>query len=169
MKPGVAIDPESGCAKEDYLRFEEMVRQGATLTAEAQVNFSDAYPGLSPNQYLPFVQGLLTAGAKMVQRLGGKRRRGNGRCEIQLDWGDNGDPLVWLQNNYGQVPDVPELQPTNCAVSLLNNTLNTDGTWVTVPLTVITESPPGVTGPDCGQPRRMPRLYSRSLSVALFA
>ena len=115
--------------------------RGATLTAEAQVNFSDAYPGLSPNQYLPFVQGLLTAGAKMVQRLGGKRRRGNGRCEIQLDWGDNGDPLVWLQNNYGQVPDVPELQPTNCAVSLLNNTLNTDGTWVTVPLTVITESP----------------------------
>ncbi len=141
MKPGVAIDPESGCAKTDYLRFEEMVRQGATLTAEAQVNFSDAYPGLSPDGYLPFVQGLLTAGAKMVQRLGGKRRRGNGRCDIQLNWGDNGDPLVWLKDHYDQLPKIPKLQPTNCAVSLSDDSLNADGTWVTVPLTLETQSP----------------------------
>ncbi len=141
MKPGVAIDAESGCAKDDYLRFEEMVRQGAILTAEAQVNFSEAYPHLSTDKYLPFVQGLLTAGAKMVQRLGGKRRRGNGRCEIQLNWGDKGDPLTWLKDHYDELPEIPELQPTNCAVSLSDNPLNADGTWVTVPLTVTTESP----------------------------
>ncbi|MFP4653577.1 MAG: RAMP superfamily CRISPR-associated protein [Phormidium sp.] len=143
MKPGVAIDPDSGCAKNEYLRFEEMVRQGAVLTAEAQLDFSDAYPDLSPDEYLPFAQGLLTAGAKMVQRLGGKRRRGNGRCEIELNWGDTGDPLVWLKNNYGQVPDVPKLHSENCAVSLNDNdnSLNADGTWVTVPLTLTTQSP----------------------------
>lgn len=141
MKPGVAIDPESGCALNKYLRFEEIVRQGAILTAEAQLDFSDAYPDLSPDEYLPFVQGLLTAGAKMVQRLGGKRRRGNGRCEIELDWGDKGDPLTWLKDNYDQVPGVPELRSENCAVSLSSNSLNDKGTWVTVPLTLTTESP----------------------------
>ncbi|TVR12595.1 MAG: hypothetical protein EA395_05565 [Phormidium sp. GEM2.Bin31] len=141
MKPGVAIDPESGCALNKYLRFEEMVRQGAVLTAEAQLDFSDAYPDLSPDEYLPFVQGLLTAGAKMVQRLGGKRRRGNGRCEIGLDWGKTGDPLTWLKDNYGQVPAVPDLRSENCAVSLNDNSLNADGTWVTVPLTLTTQSP----------------------------
>ncbi|NJL99422.1 MAG: hypothetical protein HC924_11740 [Synechococcaceae cyanobacterium SM2_3_2] len=28
IKPGVSIDPVSGCAREDFLRFEEMVRAG---------------------------------------------------------------------------------------------------------------------------------------------
>jgi len=106
MKPGVAIDPDSGCAMNKYLRFEEMVRQGAVLTAEAQLDFSDAYPDLSPDEYLRFAQGLLTAGAKMVQRLGGKRRRGNGRCDIELDWGKTGDPAATL-NWTGAKLEIP--------------------------------------------------------------
>jgi CRISPR-associated protein Csx10 len=78
-KPGVAIDPRTGAAEERKLRFEEMTRGGVTLTGRAQVDVD----GLSPEQR-DAALALLAAGARLLESIGGKRRRGAGRCRLTL-------------------------------------------------------------------------------------
>ena len=40
IKPGISIDNDTGCAKPDFLRFEEMIRKGAILDAkDCQINY----------------------------------------------------------------------------------------------------------------------------------
>lgn len=75
VRPGVAIDEESGTAKQDMLRLEERARPGL-LEAQAEFPFGegDALPTAA--------EFLLRAGAALVDRLGGKRNRGAGRCWI---------------------------------------------------------------------------------------
>ncbi|BAU44936.1 RAMP superfamily CRISPR-associated protein [Leptolyngbya sp. O-77] len=80
IKPGISID-DRGCAKEDFLRFEEMARIGTVLTADCEL-----LAVLTPDQQQAACT-LLAAGAqRVVERLGGKRRRGAGRCEFKIDW-----------------------------------------------------------------------------------
>ncbi|MBF2087004.1 MAG: hypothetical protein IGS16_20680 [Thermoleptolyngbya sp. C42_A2020_037] len=79
IKPGISID-DRGCAKEDFLRFEEMARIGTVLTADCEL-----LAVLTPDQQQAACT-LLAAGAAVVERLGGKRRRGAGRCEFKIDW-----------------------------------------------------------------------------------
>jgi len=82
IKPGISIDPTSGCAREDFLRFEEMVRAGAVLEAECQPDL--AIWGRFDDQQKATAQALLWASTRLLERLGGKRRRGSGRCEVSL-------------------------------------------------------------------------------------
>ncbi|WP_374690955.1 RAMP superfamily CRISPR-associated protein [Accumulibacter sp.] len=77
IKPGIAIDPDTGVARSDMLRFEEVVLAGCELTAAAEISVID---GACRQAALA----LLAAGARAADRLGGKRRRGNGRCEIAI-------------------------------------------------------------------------------------
>jgi CRISPR-associated protein Csx10 len=77
IKPGVKIDYKNGTAEPDCLRFEEMARGGCTLIAEYAINLAS----LPENTQLA-VAALLQAGAAMIERLGGKRRRGSGKCQI---------------------------------------------------------------------------------------
>jgi CRISPR-associated protein Csx10 len=81
VKPGVAIDYENGTARPDCLRFEEMTRWGCTLTAEYVLHLNT----LEKSTQLA-VAALLQAGTAMVERLGAKRRRGAGKC--QISWSD---------------------------------------------------------------------------------
>jgi CRISPR-associated protein Csx10 len=81
VKPGVAIDYDNGTAKSDCLRFEEMARVGCTLTAEYVLHLTP----LGESTRLA-VAALLQAGTAMVERLGAKRRRGAGKC--QISWSD---------------------------------------------------------------------------------
>ncbi len=79
IKPGVRIDAHTGQALDDHLRFEEMIRGGAVLEAPLELALED----------LDTVQrdaalALLWAGARVVERLGGNRRRGAGECAFQL-------------------------------------------------------------------------------------
>jgi CRISPR-associated protein Csx10 len=80
FKPGVEIDPASGRAREDHYRLEEVCRAGAALQAECELDV--------PDDAMPTALTLLAAGALLVERLGGKRRRGSGRCRWRLAAGD---------------------------------------------------------------------------------
>ncbi|MBL8149236.1 MAG: hypothetical protein JNN15_04840 [Blastocatellia bacterium] len=80
VKPGVAINPLTGAAKVDFLRFEEMARNGTTLKAECRICFE----GMEQAQK-EAVSALLIASLKLIERLGGKRRRGVGKCELTIE------------------------------------------------------------------------------------
>ena len=77
IKPGVAIDKRSGRARTDFLRFDEVARQGAVLRA----NVTIALSGTDADQAIVC---LVLASMRLVERLGGDRRRGSGRCELTL-------------------------------------------------------------------------------------
>ncbi|WP_214104958.1 RAMP superfamily CRISPR-associated protein [Acrocarpospora catenulata] len=79
-KPGVAIDPVTGTAETEKLRFEEMARAGVTLTGNASLRGFDEMEPAQQEVALAF----LTAGARLLERIGGKRRRGAGRCRLEL-------------------------------------------------------------------------------------
>ena len=78
MKPGVAIGGRSGRAKTDYLRFEEVARQGAVLEARGSIELSgDAAADAA-------LVCLALAATRLVERIGGNRRRGSGRCTMTI-------------------------------------------------------------------------------------
>lgn len=76
VKPGVAIDGATGQAMDEHLRFVEMGRKGTRLYADCALN------GEGPMSSA--AQALLLAGAGLVERIGGKRRRGSGQCRFRL-------------------------------------------------------------------------------------
>lgn len=77
VKPGVALD-EHGMAREDHLRMEECVMAGAALRAKIELQLQPEDPRT------PAAQALLWAGARVLDRMGAKRRRGHGRCNCEL-------------------------------------------------------------------------------------
>lgn len=106
VKPGIAIDPRSGRARNDFLRFEEMARGGATLTAECRINWDD-YKWDDDNQKLA-ATALLLAGAKLVERIGAKRRRGAGQCKmIVLESDELNTCWNWIESLNGADPPPP--------------------------------------------------------------
>ena len=147
IKPGVSIDAETGSAKPDFLRFEEVVRMDAELTAEFELNFSETVSSQEADIDIQTIRqvcyALIVAGAKMVDRLGGKRRRGVGICEINVD-GKEQDWLKWFQefhaNNGDKKPpsDFPSNEfPSPEEKADLKPTQN----WYRVPLKIKTKSP----------------------------
>lgn len=74
VKAGVAIDTDSGAALDDHLRFEEVAVGGILLVADAEVALD----------YEDTLYWFLCGAACLVERLGGKRRRGLGKCEVLL-------------------------------------------------------------------------------------
>ncbi len=78
VQPGVKIDEQSGRADDEHLRFVEMARGGAELTAGCRMNLANGHT------FSAEASALLLAGAKLVERLGGKRRRGAGRCRLDV-------------------------------------------------------------------------------------
>lgn len=78
VKPGVALDPESRTTVERKFRYEEMARGGMTLTGSAELA-----EDLDEDQRACALA-LLWAGARLVESIGGKRRRGAGRCRLEL-------------------------------------------------------------------------------------
>jgi len=102
IKPGVSIDPETGSAKTDFLRFEEMVRCGTILEADFSLS------SLTSELYDCAIA-FLRAGAAFVERLGAKRRRGLGRCRLSLSDIDLNWALTWLEK-HPTPGDIPEFQ-----------------------------------------------------------
>lgn len=72
-KPGVSIDRRSGRAKDDHLSFTEIARP---MMLEAQVILHD--------DDSPGAVALLAASCALTEYIGGKRRRGLGRCSMRL-------------------------------------------------------------------------------------
>ena len=77
VRPGVALDNQTGTARDDMLRLEERARPAML---EASAEFALLGDGDLPRS----AELLLRAGAAAVDGLGGKRNRGSGRCWILL-------------------------------------------------------------------------------------
>jgi len=104
IKPGVKIDRRTGKAEEDHLRFEEVARTEAVLECECSIELPADAPRTA-------VAALLLASTRLVERLGGKRRRGPGRCTLEI-LSPNGIAvdasvaIAWLESNPA-VPKTP--------------------------------------------------------------
>jgi CRISPR-associated protein Csx10 len=79
-KPGVAIDPKSGTVADDKFRTEEMARAGVELVGTAEIRDLDL---LDEGRQRAAIA-LLRCGARLVESIGGRRRRGAGRCRLEL-------------------------------------------------------------------------------------
>jgi CRISPR-associated protein Csx10 len=134
VKPGISLDPDSGCAIKDFLRFEEMVRSGAVLQAACELNVANLELVQRQTAYA-----LLLAGTRLVERIGGKRRRGAGLCKLQV--AEEVTPWIeWLANhlNPAAPPEPPKLQSS---VNGLNAISPHQSEWVRIPLEITTQSP----------------------------
>lgn len=148
-KAGVAIDPKTGSAKEKYLRFEEVVRVGAILESiDCCLDFS-GYSEIS-DEIKKVSVALLRAGTKMTERLGGKRRRGNGNCSIEImensQFQNDQSAFRWLQKAIENetIPNPPkyEREELNIANSQYpNNSQAETQKWWSIPLKIETKSP----------------------------
>jgi len=137
VKPGVAIDPKTGSAQPDCFRIEELVRMDAVLTAKhCALDFSEVQ--LTEDQQKA-AYALVVAGAKMVERLGGKRRRGNGLCKIELDSNPTAW-LEWLRDHHSKIVAPPQWQPLDLT-SIGSSEPAPNAIWWAVPLSLTTLSP----------------------------
>ena len=137
MKAGVAIDPKTGSAKSNHLRFEEVVRMGAILKSNhCTLDFS-SYPNLTDDEK-KVAFALLIAGSKIINRIGGKRRRGHGQCEITID-NQAKNWLQWLRDNHEKISDPPKWEKPELENN--SNHPEADETWFSIPLTIKTLSP----------------------------
>lgn len=135
VKPGIQIDSQSGCTEEKCLRFEEMVRGGTILEAKCEIKLPE-----DENQKRT-AYALLIAGTQLVERLGGKRRRGAGKCLLVVEE-DIQSWINWLVDNPEAFP-VPDLdenrEDTNAEDSQITATENDN--WLYIPLQITTKSP----------------------------
>jgi len=131
VKPGVKIDRRSGSAQADHLRFEEVARKGTILEAECQLHVSESVRETAG--------ALLIASAKLVERLGGKRRRGLGCCRLEVLDVDANKAIAWLERN--QSP--PEWLPREEAATSSDSSFVAaqDDPWCSVPLVLTLQGP----------------------------
>ncbi len=123
LKPGVAISPETGQTISKFFRFDEMVRGGIIL--EGSFSLRIVGSGLAA------ARALLWAGARIVEHAGGKRRRGPGRCSMQLDGNFNQDECLAILAI--DPPDPPPVETTGYP-PLAATASSAGGAWEAVPL-----------------------------------
>lgn len=132
-KPGVRIDPDTGRAMDDHLRWVEMARGGVILEAPCLLPPLDGVSAAAASA-------LLHAGARLLRGLGGGRRRGAGRCRAEIAGaGALNAVWAWLEHQEelppppaltaGWAPAIPAVLPTP------------DEPWLCVPLRIRLEAP----------------------------
>ncbi|RMF90823.1 MAG: hypothetical protein D6741_16555, partial [Planctomycetota bacterium] len=141
VKPGVSLDPRTGRAKDQCLRFEEMARASTVLESKCRLR------PIADEQLRKTAVALLAAGAAMVERLGGKRRRGAGRCRFELVNIDRGEAIQWLREH--QTPPAWDERSALETVCFETTSAEPEG-WIVVPLTLRLRSPLAVTGRTLG-------------------
>ena len=141
IKPGVAIDAVSGRARDDFLRFEEMGRAGTVLRAQGLLRLPD---GVDARQ----VQAFLLAAALLVERIGGKRRRGAGRCRLQVQTADmTAQDAVKMLEQHEKPPEWPTENDGKdaCIGQFMDAAEDADakaaGGWLEIPLLASVETP----------------------------
>lgn len=88
LRPGVQIDPKTGVAADNMFRVEERASYGLVVTADWLL----AFDTLPPDAPVPWeAEFLLRAAARLVDAVGGKRRRGAGRCRVTIAAGGASD------------------------------------------------------------------------------
>jgi CRISPR-associated protein Csx10 len=101
VRPGVRIDRASGRALDRHLRFIEVARGGCRLRAEGCRLDLDRMGEAAPAAWA-----LLVAGLRLVDRLGGGRRRGAGRCRWSIEGVGPQEELALL-DHLQQWPHAP--------------------------------------------------------------
>lgn len=131
VKPGVKIDRRSGSAQTDFLRFEEVARKGTVLEAECRLPIDEAVREVS--------SALLIASAKLVERLGGKRRRGPGRCRLEILDVDTDAAIAWLEG----IASPPKWSPDKESDTLSDTrqVAQQADPWLCVPLVLQLQGP----------------------------
>jgi CRISPR-associated protein Csx10 len=136
VKPGVKINPHTGSALAEHLRFEEMTRSGSVLDAEYCLEID--HLSLEQQQ---IAKSILVAGALMVERLGAKRRRGAGRCKISIQGLlDENQAIAAIEKTQGQPPSLPDFHRLDQGGTLSLDPHPHSGWWRIV-LEVTTRSP----------------------------
>ncbi|MEV4010948.1 RAMP superfamily CRISPR-associated protein [Nonomuraea angiospora] len=133
-KPGVAIDPALGAASDRKLWFDEMARAGLTLEGRGRVEgFAELDEGQREAAIL-----LLAAGARLLENIGGKRRRGAGRCTLSVV----GPDFVpdWSPAALKNVPKPPAGPPPAIPVHISTPPQEEQG-WERIELAIAVEQP----------------------------
>lgn len=134
VKPGIGIHPRTGRARTDFLRFEEMARGGVTLTAACELR------GELKEEHRRIASALLIAGARMAERLGGKRRRGAGRCDLTIAGCNEIEPwLDWIEGH--PQPDGPPSDKGRQQAANSDGVAAASGDWLRVRLILTTKLP----------------------------
>ncbi len=126
VKPGVKIDRRRGHAETDFLRFEEMARVGTVLEAECVL------PASIIGEHRLAASALLVAAAQLVERLGGKRRRGPGRCKFEVVGADSSQAIAWLEAH--DKPPAWDDEPNNMIAPASSAAPPPSDPWMVVPL-----------------------------------
>lgn len=79
VKPGIRIDPRRESAMTDMLRFEEVCRRGGVLTGQATIDTT-----CLGKEDADLVAAFAFASLRLLERIGGSRRRGLGRCDANV-------------------------------------------------------------------------------------
>ncbi|RKZ90012.1 MAG: hypothetical protein DRR19_10865 [Candidatus Parabeggiatoa sp. nov. 1] len=133
IKPGIRIDPKTGQAIDGHLHFDEIVRAGAILESPIYIE------GTFTQTQQQVAYALLWAGAKAVARLGGKRRRGLGRCQFKFNAISKEDALNILKQN--DVPTCPEPSLDKVHQFTSHDSASQTDDWVQVPLHLTLKTP----------------------------
>ena len=104
VKPNTKIDAKSGTAESESLRFTEMGRIGSILSAVFSLDFTKF-----EETQKELVNALLTASATLVERIGGNRRRGSGKCEMKIDCGEIDAIAVLKKYEVASLPSIPDI------------------------------------------------------------
>jgi CRISPR-associated protein Csx10 len=134
VKPGLKIDGRSGRAEDRHLRFIEMARMASVLSGEASLTL--------PEPSRAAALALLVAGSVLVERLGGKRRRGAGRCRLAVEGPGVPSPaeaIDWLAGH--EPPPVPDANDIAAGSPPAAPEANGDGDWIGLPYELRLESP----------------------------
>lgn len=126
VKPGVKIDRRRGQAETDFLRFEEMARVNTVLEADCVL------PASIIGEHRAAASALLVAAAQLVERLGGKRRRGSGRCKFEVVEADSSQAIAWLEAHEN--PTAWDDEPINMVTPVNSEAAPPSDPWMVVPL-----------------------------------
>lgn len=137
IKPGIKIEALTGCAEPDCLRMEERVRGGAMLTADCKLNL----PADEDSRKIAYA--LLVAGTQFIERIGGKRRRGAGKCRCVIPGETTNGWIDWIAEH--RKPKPPP-KPNEQNISLDSSATiplepNSDGSWECFNLAIEAHSP----------------------------
>jgi len=138
IKPGMMIDPRTGQAKNQFLRFEEMGRKGTILSADVHFHYERICDEVTQQSAMA----LLMLSARYVERLGGKRRRGAGKCAFTLDGirevVSNEDLADWVNANLASQFSDAVSPSASMPVSVAKQG---SGDWVRIGLRLTTLTP----------------------------
>jgi CRISPR-associated protein Csx10 len=135
VKPGVKISAASGTAEDKCFRLEEMARGGITLSTTYSI---DGLDKADSEQWLA-AHALLAAGAALAERIGGKRRRGAGRCDIKLAEMSLAQAHDYLKKT--KHPPLPQVSADTPGNKLALSATSDDSVWYRLPLKLTTQQP----------------------------